>query len=69
MIELLRELRKRHELSYIFISHDLKVVKALRHTVIVMQDGNVVEQGVTQDVLENPETAYTHRLVEAALYN
>ncbi len=50
-----------------FISHDLKVVKALCHNVIVMQNGNVVETGPTADVLENPQTAYTKRLVDAAL--
>ena len=67
IIDLLRELRRRHSLSYLFISHDLKVVKALCHNVIVMQHGNVVEQGPTSQVLENPETDYTKRLVDAAL--
>ncbi|MCE2524211.1 MAG: ABC transporter ATP-binding protein [Rhodobacteraceae bacterium] len=67
IIDLLRELRRRHDLSYLFISHDLKVVKALCHNVIVMQHGNVVEQGPTGKVLQNPETEYTRRLVDAAL--
>ena len=67
IIELLRELRRRHDLSYLFISHDLKVVKALCHNVIVMQHGNVVEQGPTGKVLQDPETEYTRRLVDAAL--
>ena len=67
IIDLLRELRRRHDLSYLFISHDLKVVKALCHNVIVMQHGNVVEQGPTVKVLQNPETEYTRRLVDAAL--
>ena len=67
IIDLLRELRRRHDLSYLFISHDLKVVKALCHNVIVMQHGNVVEQGPTAKVLQDPETEYTRRLVDAAL--
>ena len=66
IIDLLRDLRRRHDLSYLFISHDLKVVKALCHNVIVMQDGDVVEAGRTSDVLEEPKTDYTKRLVDAA---
>ena len=67
IIELLRDLRRKHDLSYLFISHDLKVVRALCHNVIVMQNGNVVEAGPTESVLENPQTDYTRRLVDAAL--
>jgi peptide/nickel transport system ATP-binding protein len=66
IIDLLRDLRAKHDLSYMFISHDLKVVKALCHNVIVMQHGNVVEAGPTSEVLENPKTDYTRRLVNAA---
>ena len=66
IIDLLRELRAKHNLSYMFISHDLKVVRALCHNVIVMQQGNVVEAGPTGAILENPQTEYTKRLVKAA---
>ncbi|MEZ5536635.1 MAG: ABC transporter ATP-binding protein [Thiolinea sp.] len=66
IIDLLRELRARHDLSYLFISHDLKVVRALCHNVIVMQHGNVIEAGPTEEVLETPQTEYTQRLVNAA---
>jgi peptide/nickel transport system ATP-binding protein len=66
IIDLLRDLRLRHDLSYMFISHDLKVVKALCHNVIVMQNGKMVEAGPTSEVLENPQTEYTRRLVGAA---
>ena len=66
IIDLLRDLRAKHDLSYMFISHDLKVVKALCHNVIVMQHGNVIEQGPTCQVLETPQNAYTQRLVDAA---
>jgi peptide/nickel transport system ATP-binding protein len=66
IIDLLRDLRLKHDLSYMFISHDLKVVKALCHNVIVMQHGNVVEMGPTDQVLQTPKTEYTQRLVDAA---
>ena len=66
IIELLRQLQRDRGLSYLFISHDLKVVRALCHRVIVMQNGKIVEQGPVQDVLENPATDYTKRLVRAA---
>ncbi|WCE28834.1 ABC transporter ATP-binding protein [Vibrio sp. SCSIO 43137] len=66
IIDLLRDLQKKHNLSYMFISHDLKVVRALCHNVLVMRNGIVVEAGSTQDVMEQPKTAYTQRLVKAA---
>ncbi|MER9234335.1 ABC transporter ATP-binding protein [Mesorhizobium sp. M0622] len=66
IIELLRKLQRERGLSYIFISHDLKVVRALCHRVIVMQHGKIVEEGPVGEVLSNPKTAYTERLVKAA---
>ena len=66
IIDLLRDLRRNHDLSYLFISHDLKVVRALCHNVIVMQHGKVVEAGPTDQVLRHPDTEYTRRLVDAA---
>ncbi len=53
-------------MSYLFISHDLKVVRALCHRVMVMQYGKIVEQGPVNDVLSHPKTDYTARLVRAA---
>ncbi|QYO77853.1 ABC transporter ATP-binding protein [Devosia salina] len=66
IIDLLRKLQDEKGLSYLFISHDLKVVRALCHRVMVMQHGKIVEQGPVSDVLVNPQTDYTRRLVRAA---
>ena len=66
IIDMLRELRRQYRLSFVFISHDLKVIKALCHRVIVMENGVVVETGQTKEVLENPKEPYTAKLVDAA---
>ena len=66
IIDLLRKLQDERGLSYLFISHDLKVVRALCHRVIVMQSGRIVEEGPVEDVLTHPKTEYTQRLVRAA---
>ena len=68
IVDLLRALQARHELAYLFISHDLKVVKALANEVIVMRNGEVVEQGAARDVFERPQTEYTKALLAAALH-
>src|SRR5690606_38755879 len=67
IVDLLRELQKKHDLSYLFISHDLKVVRALASEVIVLKDGRIVEQGSTRQIFEKPKTAYTKALIKAAL--
>ena len=66
IIELLRELQARHRLAYLFISHDLRVVRALSHDVVVLKDGVVVEQGSAEEVFDRPKTAYTRALMAAA---
>jgi peptide/nickel transport system ATP-binding protein len=66
IIELLRKLQRERGLSYVFISHDLKVVRALCHRVLVMQNGKIVEQGPVAEVLTHPKSEYTSRLVKAA---
>jgi len=66
VVDLLRDLQIRRKLSYMFISHDLKVVKALANEVIVMRLGKVVEQGSSQQIFENPKTDYTRALMAAA---
>ncbi|BFM16397.1 ABC transporter ATP-binding protein [Maricurvus nonylphenolicus] len=66
VVDLLRSLQEKHQLSYIFISHDLKVVKALSHQVIVMRNGEIVETGNASKVLVEPEQEYTQVLLEAS---
>jgi microcin C transport system ATP-binding protein len=67
MIELLRALQVRHRLAYLFISHDLRVIRALSDEVIVMRAGTIVERGPTAQIFERPEHPYTRALIAAAL--
>jgi microcin C transport system ATP-binding protein len=66
VVDLLRDLQARHDLAYLFISHDLKVVRALANDVIVMRAGKVVEQGVADQIFDQPKTDYTKALMAAA---
>jgi microcin C transport system ATP-binding protein len=66
IVDLLRDLQARHHLAYLFISHDLKVVRALSDELIVMRDGRVVEQGPARDIFAAPQQAYTRALMAAA---
>ncbi|MGA9442730.1 MAG: ABC transporter ATP-binding protein [Methyloceanibacter sp.] len=66
IVDLLRDLQKRHRLAYLFISHDLKVVRALANSILVLRNGKVVEQGPSQEVFANPQTDYTKALLAAA---
>jgi microcin C transport system ATP-binding protein len=66
IVELLRDLQRKQGLAYLFISHDLRVVRALAHKVIVMKQGDVVEQGIGAQVFDNPQTDYTKTLMKAA---
>jgi microcin C transport system ATP-binding protein len=66
VVDLLRELQRKHRLAYLFISHDLKVVRALSNHVVVMRGGKVVEEGPSQQIFENPQTDYTKALIAAA---
>ncbi|MBT4934562.1 MAG: ABC transporter ATP-binding protein [Rhodospirillaceae bacterium] len=67
IVELLRDLQQRHGLTYLFISHDLKVVRAVSHDIVVMRRGKIVEQGPAADIFANPQQAYTRALMAAAL--
>ena len=65
VIELLMELQRKHDLAYMFISHDLSVVKKISDRTIVMKSGKIVEQGITSKVIEHPKHEYTKSLLEA----
>jgi microcin C transport system ATP-binding protein len=67
IVELLRQLQKKYELAYLFISHDLKVVRAMSHYVLVMKDGDVVEEGLVDKIFDSPESDYTKNLMLSAL--
>src|SRR6202008_2357604 len=62
IVELLRQLQQDHDLGYLFISHDLRVVRALAHRVVVLRHGRVVEEGPAAELLENPREDYTRAL-------
>ncbi|WP_439134450.1 ABC transporter ATP-binding protein [Pseudomaricurvus sp.] len=67
VVDLLRDLQQRRQLTYLFISHDLSVVKALSHQIVVMKDGEIVEQGDASTLLSQPKQAYTQHLLAATL--
>ncbi|MER9729071.1 ABC transporter ATP-binding protein [Mesorhizobium sp. M0217] len=66
VVDLLRNLQARHDLAYLFISHDLKVIRALANDVIVMRNGKIVEAGPSEQIFERPQTDYTKALISAA---
>ena len=66
IVELLRNLQRKHGLAYLFISHDLRVVRALSHKVLVMRAGDVVESGDADQIFDAPATDYTRALMAAA---
>jgi len=66
IVDLLRDLQRLYNVAYLFISHDLKVVRALAHELVVMKDGEIVEQGPAEQVFSAPKTDYTKALMAAA---
>jgi microcin C transport system ATP-binding protein len=67
IVELLKMLQDKYGIAYLFISHDLTVVRAMSHNVLVMKDGDIVEAGTARDVFERPQTDYAKSLLAAAL--
>jgi len=67
IVDLLKDLQRKHNLAYLFISHDLRVVRAMSHHVMVMKNGKVVESGPAKEIFENPREDYTKTLLAAAL--
>ncbi|MFD2228653.1 ABC transporter ATP-binding protein [Alkalimarinus sediminis] len=69
VVNLLRNIQQKYQISYLFISHDLAVVKALSHRVMVMKQGEVVEYGDSHQIFDSPKEAYTQTLIEASFYS
>lgn len=68
VLALLRELQERYKMSYLFITHDLKVIEAVAHRVMVMKEGKIVEMGETAEIFNEPKQAYTRHLLTASLF-
>jgi microcin C transport system ATP-binding protein len=66
MVDLLRDLQKKRDLTYMFISHDLRVVAALASRLLVLRNGKMVEEGAAADLFKNPQSDYTRALFAAA---
>jgi microcin C transport system ATP-binding protein len=66
IVDLLRRLQTDHGLAYLFISHDLRIVRALAHRIIVLRRGRVVEEGPAEQIFANPQQDYTRALIAAA---
>ena len=66
VLTLLSELQHRYNLAYIFISHDIAVVQAMSHRIMVLREGNIVEFGPTQEIIQSPKSAYTKSLIQEA---
>ncbi|MDA3972085.1 MAG: ATP-binding cassette domain-containing protein, partial [Desulfobulbaceae bacterium] len=66
IVDLLRDLQKRYTISYLFISHDLRMVRALADEIAVMKEGKIVESGIASDIFANPRHPYTQTLFQAA---
>lgn len=67
ILDLLKNLQKKYKLTYLFISHDLRVIRAIAHDIIVMRDGGIVEQGKHREIFRKPQKNYTKALLKAAL--
>jgi len=67
VLALLQKLQQAHQLTYVFITHDLAVVRAMADEILVMKDGRIVERGATREIFERPRQDYTRRLIAAAM--
>jgi microcin C transport system ATP-binding protein len=67
IIDLLKKLQRERHITYIFITHDLRVMRAIAHDIMVMKDGEIIEHGHTRQIFTHPKHEYTKRLIEAAL--
>ena len=68
VLALLHSLQKKYHMAYLFITHDLKVIEAISHYLLVMKDGKIVESGETEQLFKHPEQDYTKKLLSASLF-
>jgi microcin C transport system ATP-binding protein len=66
IIQLLKKLQRKYQLAYLFISHDLKVVRSISHYILVIRQGDIIEYGPTEKIFASPEHQYTRSLLRAA---
>lgn len=66
IIDLLKHLQKKYKISYLFISHDLRVMRAIAHEIAIMQNGKIIEYAATEEIFDNPKHSYTKELIKAA---
>jgi microcin C transport system ATP-binding protein len=69
VLELLLDLQRRYGISYLFISHDLKVIRSVSHRILVMRGGRIIEAGATEQLFEDPQDSYTQTLLRASLFS
>jgi microcin C transport system ATP-binding protein len=69
VLDLLLDLQRRYGISYLFISHDLKVIRAMAHRIVVMRGGRVIETGTTEHLFTQPQDSYTQTLLRASLFS
>jgi microcin C transport system ATP-binding protein len=69
VLDLLLDLQRRYGISYLFISHDLKVIRAVAHRILVMRGGRVIESGTTEHLFTKPQESYTQTLLRASLFS
>ena len=67
ILDLLNELQEKYSLSYIFISHDMKIIRAMSDYILVLKDGKIIEEGDSEDIFNYPKNNYTQKLIQSII--